>query len=147
MKIAVQKLTPQAQLPYYATPESAGGDLCACIEKNIVIQPGECTPIGTGIAMEIPSGFAGFIYGRSGLGVKHGIIPGNCVGVIDSDYRGEIIVGLRNTSSQPFTIEPGQRIAQIVLSPISTAEFIVCENLSDTQRGTGGFGSTGLQMG
>lgn len=138
-----KRLRPQAVLPVRATSGSAGMDLSACIEEPITLAPGSRILIPTGIAAAIPQGAAGMIYARSSLGVKHGIALSNGVGVIDSDYRGEIHVGLCNFSSEPYTIHPGERIAQLVLHPVLLPEVLETQELDDTQRGTGGFGSTG----
>lgn len=138
-----KRLRPQAVLPVRATSGSAGMDLSACIEEPIKLAPGSRILIPTGIAAAIPQGAAGMIYARSSLGVKHGIALSNGVGVIDSDYRGEIHVGLCNFSSEPYTIHPGERIAQLVLHPVLLPEVLETQELDDTQRGTGGFGSTG----
>lgn len=138
-----KRLRPQAVLPVRATSGSAGMDLSACIEEPITLAPGSRILIPTGIAAAIPQGAAGMIYARSSLGVKYGIALSNGVGVIDSDYRGEIHVGLCNFSSEPYTIHPGERIAQLVLHPVLLPEVLETQELDDTQRGTGGFGSTG----
>lgn len=143
MKVNIKKLNPNATIPSYGSEFSAGADLYACIEDAITIAPGKMTAVSTGIAMEIPAGYVGLVYARSGLATKRGLAPANKVGVIDSDYRGEIMVALYNQSDAPQTIEPGERIAQIVLTPYLTAEFALAETLSDTVRGAGGFGSTG----
>lgn len=131
-------------MPKYHSTEAAGFDLSASIDKNIIIKPGEIVKISAGLAWEIPSGFATFIYARSGLGTK-GLTLANSVGVIDSDYRGEILVALINQSSNEFTIEPGMRIAQAIIMPVVQAEIEEAEELSETARGTGGHGSTGLK--
>ncbi len=144
MIVRVKKLSPHAVLPHRATPEAAGADLHACLEEPVTIQPGETVKIGTGLAIETPPGYAAFLYGRSGLGVKHGIAPANCVGVCDADYRGEVIIGLHNHSPEAFTIQPGDRIAQVVIAPVLCAVFEETGTLSPTQRGEGGFGSTGI---
>ena len=143
MKIAVKKVLPDAKLPTYGSEFSAGADLYALLEEPCVIAPGETVFLHTGIAMEIPAGYGGFIYARSGLGVKKGLAPANKVGVIDSDYRGEIRVALHNHSSSPQTVENGERVAQLVIAPFLKAEFSECEELAETERGAGGFGSTG----
>lgn len=143
MKVNIKKLNPNATIPSYGSEFSAGADLYACIEDAITIAPGKMIAVSTGIAMEIPMGYVGLVYARSGLATKRGLAPANKVGVIDSDYRGEIMVALYNQSDAPQTIEPGERIAQIVLTPYLTAEFALAETLSDTVRGAGGFGSTG----
>ena len=142
-KIAVKKLRPNAVLPTYGTASAAGADLYACLEKPLTIAPGETVLIPTGLAMEIPVGFAGLIYARSGLSVKRGLAPANKVGVIDADYRGEFMVALLNHGKQPQTVDHGERIAQLVITPVITPGFMEVEELSDTARGTGGFGSTG----
>lgn len=147
MLIPVKKLSPQAILPCRATEDSAGADLYACISEPLEILPGCTVKIGTGLAMEVPHGYAAFLYGRSGLGVKNGIAPANCVGVCDADYRGEIIIGLHNHSSEPFTVRPNDRIAQVVIAPVLDAVFAETDELSETVRGSGGFGSTGIAGG
>lgn len=142
-KIRVKKLKSEAILPTYGSAEAAGADLYACIAEDVMIQPGESAFIPTGLAMEIPRGYAGLIYARSGLACKRGLAPANKVGVIDSDYRGEFIVVLYNHSSTTQTITNGERIAQLVITPVTTPGFTeVCE-LTDTERAGGGFGSTG----
>ena len=141
--VRVKKLNPIAKLPQYGSAEAAGADLHACLEKAIVVQPGETAWISTGVALEVPKGCAGLVYARSGMAAKRGLAPANKVGVIDSDYRGEITVVLLNHSKQPQTIEPGDRIAQFVITPVLTPEYILVDELSDTERGVGGFGSTG----
>ncbi len=143
MTVFVKKLDPAAKLPWQATALSAGYDLCACIRQELTVPPGQTVPVPTGIAMALPEGYGGFIFARSGLGLRHGIVPGNCVGVIDADYRGEVLVGLHNHSNEPYTIEPGERIAQLVLLPTPRWEAQEVDSLDDTARGTGGFGSTG----
>ena len=143
VNINIKKLDEKACIPTYGSDYAAGADLYACIENAVDIDPGETKFIGTGIAMEIPGGYAGLIYARSGLACKKGLAPANKVGVVDSDYRGEIKVAIHNHSSEPRTIEPNERIAQIVVTPFLSASFSVVEELSDTVRGAGGFGSTG----
>lgn len=142
-KIKVIKLHKQAKLPVYGSAEAAGADLHACIDKPISVLPGETAWVPTGIALEVPKGCAGLIYARSGMAVKRGLAPANKVGVIDSDYRGEIKVVLLNHANEPQIIEPGERIAQFVITPVLTPEYVEVEQLSDTERGFGGFGSTG----
>lgn len=142
-KINIKKLSEDAVIPTYATECSAGADLYACINDVLKIMPGESKFINTGIAMEIPNGYAGFIYARSGLASKKGLAPANKVAVIDSDYRGEIIVVLHNHSNEERYIEPGERIAQLVIAPFLQGEFNEVLELSNTSRGNGGFGSTG----
>lgn len=141
--IRVKKLKPNAILPTYGSAEAAGADLYACLENAIVIQPGETVFVPTGLAMEIPKGNAGLIYARSGLACKRGLAPANKVGVIDSDYRGEFIVVLHNHGATPQEIAHGERIAQLVITPVLTPDFTEVDDLSDTTRATGGFGSTG----
>ena len=143
MKVNIKKLNEKAILPTYGSEYSAGADLYACMEDLVVIPAGKTALVHTGIAMEIPAGYVGLIYARSGLATKRGLAPANKVGVIDSDYRGEIMVALYNQSDAEQTIEPGERIAQIVLTQYLKAEFGFAEELSDTVRGEGGFGSTG----
>jgi dUTP pyrophosphatase len=141
--IRVKKLSPNAILPSYGTNEAAGADLYACLEETVSIAPGETFWVGTGIALEVPKGCAGLIYARSSMGVKRGLAPANKVGVIDSDYRGEIRVVLLNHSNQVQTVSPGERIAQLIITPVLTPAYEEAEELSDTVRGVGGFGSTG----
>ena len=143
MKINIMKLSDRAALPQYATAGSAGMDFTACIDSSCTIKPMQRALIPTGIAMSIPMGYGGFIYARSGLAIKHGITLSNCVGVIDSDYTGEIKIGLVNLSDADFTVNDGDRIAQIVIMPYEKAEFVLCDSLEATERGSGGFGSTG----
>ena len=142
-KINIKKLRPEAILPSYGSDFSAGCDLCACLDKPACIAPGEAYMIPTGIAIEIPEGFGGVIFARSGLAVKEGLAPSNKVGVIDADYRGEIKVSLYNHSGEIREILPGQRIAQLVIMPYIKACWNEVDELSDTIRGDGGFGSTG----
>ena len=141
--IPVKKLRPNAILPTYGSAEAAGADLYACLEEEITIAPGETYFVPTGLALEVPRGCAGLIYARSSMGAKRGRAPANKVGVIDSDYRGEVRVVLLNHGSQPQTIQPGERIAQMIITPVLTPVYEEVEDLSDTDRGTGGFGSTG----
>ena len=143
--IRVKKLKATAKLPTYGTALSAGADLYACLEKSVTIDPGCSAFIPTGIALEVPVGCAGLIYARSGMACKRGLAPANKVGVIDSDYRGEIMVALHNHSDIPQTISHGERIAQMVFLPFLKGDFKVCDELSETQRGEGGFGSTGTK--
>jgi len=143
MQVSVKKLNPDAVLPTYGSAEAAGADLYACLEEAVTIQPGEAAWIPTGIALEVPKGCAGLVYARSSMGVKRGLAPANKVGVIDSDYRGEIRVVLLNHSKTPQTVEPGERVAQFVITPVLTPVYTEVDTLSDTDRGTGGFGSTG----
>lgn len=139
----IKKLNEKAIIPTYGTEFSAGADLYACIDEEITINPGETKLIPTGLAMEIPVGYGGFIYARSGLATKKGLAPANKVGVIDADYRGEVMVALYNQSNIEQVIAPQERIAQLVIAPFLKIDFNVVEELNDTQRGEGGFGSTG----
>lgn len=143
-QVRVKRLRANAIIPSRSTIGSAGYDLSACIEKDLVVEPGKTELIGCGFSMAVPLGYAAFIYARSGLGIKKGMVPANCVGVIDADYRGEVMVGLKNTSKDPFVVHPGDRIAQMVLSGCFTPELIECDELEETSRGSGGFGSTGV---
>ncbi len=141
----IKKLNERAICPTYGTPYSAGADLYAAEESEVVIPAGETKLVHTGIAMEIPEGFVGLIYARSGLASKKGLAPANKVGVIDSDYRGEIMVALHNHGTAEQKVALGERIAQIVFAPYYTADFAEADELSDTVRGVGGFGSTGTK--
>lgn len=142
-KIAVKKLRENAIIPTYGSAEAAGADLYSCLDSVVTIHPGETVFIPTGIAMEVPRGCAGLVYARSSMGTKRGLAPANKVGVIDSDYRGEFFVALHNHGKQPQQVEHGDRIAQLVITPVFTPGFVEVKELSDTKRGTGGFGSTG----
>ena len=144
-QVKVKKLHPAARLPVYGTEFSAGADLCACLDAPVTLQPNETRMISIGIAMEIPVGYAGLVYARSSLASKRGLAPANKVGVVDCDYRGEFFIPLRNHGDVPQTVEPGDRIAQMILTPYLTANFIEADTLSDTVRGEGGFGSTGVK--
>lgn len=144
-KINIKKVRENAKIPTYGTEFAAGADLYACIEKEEVFKPGETKLIPTGISMAIPTGYVGLVYARSGLASKRGLAPANKVGVIDSDYRGEIFVALHNHSTEEKTIEIEERIAQIVIAPYLKAEFLETEELDETSRGEGGFGSTGTK--
>lgn len=141
--VNIKKLNPNAIIPTYGTEFAAGADLYACIEDNIVIPAHSTSFIHTGIALEIPAGFAGLIYARSGLACKKGLAPANKVGVIDSDYRGEIMIALHNHTDNDLFITNGERIAQLIVTPYITANFIEVDELNKTVRGEGGFGSTG----
>lgn len=143
MFIDVKKLNDNAKLPSRATKVSAGADLCACIEDDVVLMPGDRKLISTGIAIAVPEGYGGFVFARSGLSSKFGISLANCVGVIDGDYRGEVKVSVINHSAEPYTIKNGERIAQLVIMPVDLCEYGFCDELDETERGTGGFGSTG----
>ena len=129
----------------YSSAAAAGADLRACLEEDVIIRPGKTEMISTGLAMEVPEGYAGLIYARSGLASKRGLAPANKVGVIDSDYRGEIMVALHNHSEEAAVISHGERIAQLIITPYLTAEFTEKEVLEETERGFGGFGSTGIK--
>ena len=141
--IRVKILREGGRLPSYGSSEAAGADLYACIPQELTIQPGETVFVPTGIALEVPKGCAGLIYARSGMACKRGLAPANKVGVVDSDYRGEIIVALYNHGSTAQTIENGERIAQFVITPVLTPAYEMVQELSDTARNAGGFGSTG----
>ena len=141
--IRVKKLNPNAILPTYGSMEAAGADLYACLEETVTIAPGETAWIPTGIALEVPKGCAGLVYARSSMGVKRGLAPANKVGVIDSDYRGEIRVVLLNHGKTAQIVENGERIAQFLITPVLTPAYVEVDELSNTDRGTGGFGSTG----
>lgn len=145
MNVQIKKLNENAKVPFYATPYSAGCDLYACIEEEITIEKGQTKLIPTGLAMAIPEGYVGLIYARSSLACKQGLAPANKVGVIDADYRGEIMVALYNQSEEEKTIAPADRIAQLVITPYLKAEFVETKTLEETKRGTGGFGSTGTK--
>lgn len=142
-KIAVKKLNENAILPTYGSEFAAGADLYALPGEEIVIAPGETKLIHTGLAMEIPEGYGGFIYARSGLASKRGLAPANKVGVVDADYRGEVMVALHNHSLVPQTVASGERVAQLVIAPFLKVQFEEAEELNTTVRGEGGFGSTG----
>ena len=141
--IRVKKLREAAILPAYGSAYAAGADLSACLDEAVAIPAGETRLVPTGLAMEIPQGFAGLIYARSGLASKRGLAPANKVGVVDADYRGEVMVALHNHSTQTQEVLPGERIAQLVIAPFLAVEFQAAEELDDTVRGAGGFGSTG----
>lgn len=134
-----------AKLPTYGSAEAAGADLYACLDDPMTVKPGESVFVPTGIAMEVPVGCAGLIYARSGLACKRGLAPANKVGVVDSDYRGQIVVVLHNHGQQSQTVEHGERIAQMVITPVITPMYELSDELSDSDRGAGGFGSTGLK--
>jgi len=141
--LPVKLLDKKAKLPLRKTAGSVGFDIAACLGEDIVIGPGETRMVGSGVAIALEPGYAAFIYARSGLGINSGIIPANCVGVIDSDYRGEIVVGLKNTSQTAFRVGDGDRIAQMVVAKCELPELSLYEDLDETARGGGGFGSTG----
>lgn len=140
------RLDPRAVAPAYATPGAAAADLFAVLDAPLTLEAGQRAMIPTGLAIELPdANCVALLYARSGLAIKHGLTLPNCVGVIDSDYRGEVKVGLINQSAEPYTIQPGERIAQLCIAPVWQAAFVESAQLSDTTRGAGGFGSTGKQ--
>ncbi|MBR6794062.1 MAG: dUTP diphosphatase [Clostridia bacterium] len=141
LSVKIRKLSTDAVLPRYGSADAAGADLCSI--ERVVVAPGETVLVHTGLAMELPCGYGGFIFARSGLATKRGLAPANKVGVIDADYRGEVLVALYNQSGVPQVVEQGERIAQLVLLPAPQAEFLEAESLNDTDRADGGFGSTG----
>jgi len=142
LQVNMKKLREDAILPTYGSPYAAGADLYACGE-SVTVEAGKTVLIHTGLAMELPCGYVGLIYARSGLASKKGLAPANKVGVIDCDYRGEIMVALHNHSSEDYTVSAGERVAQLVITSYFTADFIETDTLSDSVRGEGGFGSTG----
>ena len=141
--VKIKKLRENAIIPTYGSEFAAGADLYAAVDGAVTIEPGETKMIPTGLAFEIPEGFAGFVYARSGLASKRGLAPANKVGVIDCDYRGEVMTALHNHGKEPQIIEAGERVAQMVIAPYITASFILSDELDNTVRGEGGFGSTG----
>lgn len=143
MKIKIKRLTETARIPAAGSDRAAGYDLFADTDGPVTILPGETKMIPTGIAMEIPDGYFGAVFARSGLAVREGLRPANCVGVVDSDYRGEFFIALHNDSETPRKIEPSERIAQLVVIPYLTVSFEETDTLGTTARGAGGFGSTG----
>lgn len=145
MKVRIKKLNEKAVIPTYGTDYAAGADLYACLDDSVLIANGETKMIGTGVALEIPEGYVGLVFARSGLSCKKGLAPANKVGVIDSDYRGEIKVALHNhnASGDAIGVDNGERIAQIVITPYLKADFELTDNLEETGRGANGFGSTG----
>ena len=144
IKAVSPKIGTDIPLPYYATPGSAAMDLHACVDAPVAIPARGRAVIPTGIAIALPSpDYVALVFARSGLGIKHGVAPANCVGVIDSDYRGEILVGLQNSGDADFTVQPGDRIAQLMVVPVIQAQIEMADELDETQRGAGGFGSTG----
>ena len=143
--VKVKKTDERATLPTYGSEYAAGADLYALLDAPVTIAPAETVLIHTGLSMEIPEGYAGLIYARSGLASKRGLAPANKVGVVDADYRGEIMVALHNHSDKPQTVEHGERIAQLVIAPFLSVSYEETDELSDTVRGTGGFGSTGTK--
>jgi dUTP pyrophosphatase len=143
LKVQFVKIHPKAQLPTYATEGAAGMDLTNALEKPFVLKPGERAKVPTGLVMVLPPGYEGQVRPRSGLAAKHGITLTNCVGTIDSDYRGEICCLMINLGNEPYTIEPGERIAQLIISPVVHVETELIDKVPETKRGSGGFGSTG----
>ena len=148
MKLNVKALSPkigtEIPAPFYASAGAAAMDLHACIDESVVIPAGQRRVIPTGLAIGLPSAdYVALVFARSGLGIKHGIAPANCVGLIDSDYRGEIMVGLQNSGDTDYTVQPGDRIAQLMITPVIQAQINMVDELDDTARGAGGFGSTG----
>lgn len=141
--VRVKILRENAMIPTYGSEQAAGADLYACLETPVVIHPGETAFIPTGISLEVPMGCAGLIYARSGMACKRGLAPANKVGVVDSDYRGEILVALYNHGNVAQTVENGERVAQFVITPVLTPAYVIADCLSDTARNQGGFGSTG----
>ena len=145
MVLKLMRVREGAIIPKQATAGSAGYDLCACMDAPQTIEPGERCVFPSGLAAEIPTGTAGFVFTRSGLGIKKGIHVTNGVGVIDSDYRGEIRIGLHNLSAEPYTVQPGERIAQMIIMPYFAPVIEEVTSLTETDRGAGGFGSTGTK--
>ena len=144
IKAVSPKVGAEIPFPFYATPGSAAMDLCACTDAPVELPPRQIVSLPTGIAIALPSAeYVALVFARSGLGIKHGVAPANCVGVIDSDYRGEIMVGLHNAGESDYTVQPGDRIAQLMVVPVVQAQVQMVEELDDTARGAGGFGSTG----
>lgn len=143
MHVNVKKLNENAVLPTYGSANAAGADIYACLDAPLTIAPHETVMVHTGLAMEIPEGYAGLIYARSGLACKRNLAPANKVGVVDSDYRGEFMIALHNHGTTSQTIEPKERIAQLVITPYIVGQFEIVDELDTTERGTGGFGSTG----
>ena len=141
--VRVKILKEGAKLPTYGSAQAAGADLYACLQEPVTVGPGETVFVPTGIALEVPLGCAGLIYARSGMACKRGLAPANKVGVVDSDYRGEIIVALHNHGNVHQTVEHGERVAQFVITPVLTPAYEMVKELSDTERNQGGFGSTG----
>ena len=148
MELKIKALSPkigrEIPAPFYATPGSAAMDLHACVDEAVTIPAGGRAVIPTGLAIALPSAdFVALVFARSGLGIKHGVAPANCVGVIDSDYRGEVMVGLQNSGKEDYTVNPGDRIAQLMITPVVQAQVRLVDQLDETERGAGGFGSTG----
>ena len=148
MKLKIRPVSPRIgtdiPFPFYASAGAAAMDLCACVDEAVTIAPQQIVSLPTGIAIALPSAeYVALVFAHSGLGIKHGVALANGVGVIDSDYRGEIRVGLVNQSQTPYTVQPGDRIAQLAVMPVVQAELEITDTLDETQRGAGGFGSTG----
>ena len=148
MELKINALSPkigrEIPAPFYATPGSAAMDLHACVDEAVTIPAGGRAVIPTGLAIALPSAdYVALVFARSGLGIKHGVAPANCVGVIDSDYRGEVMVGLQNSGKEDYTVSPGDRIAQLMITPVVQAQVRLVDELDETERGAGGFGSTG----
>ena len=143
--IRVKKLDARAELPVFGSEFAAGADLRACLDGDLTIAPGQTALIHTGLALEIPAGYAGLVYARSGLATKRGLAPANKVGVIDADYRGEIMVALHKHGAEAQTVGHGERIAQLVVTPFLAVDYEEADELTDTARGAGGFGSTGTK--
>ncbi len=141
--VKIKKVKESAKIPTYGTEYAAGADLYACMEENMTFAPGETKMVPTGLSFEIPVGYAGLIYARSGLASKRDLAPANKVGVVDSDYRGEVMVVMHNHGEKEQTIEPNERIAQFIITPYLKANFKEVTDLEDSERGAGGFGSTG----
>lgn len=144
-KVMIKKLKDDATFPTRGSAAAAGYDLYACIPEKIEVRPHKTVKIGTGLGIAIPEGYFGAIYARSGLATKRGLRPANCVGVVDADYRGEVIVALHNDGKGSQFVEPGERIAQLVIAPFYETEFVETDELPKTARGEGGFGSTGMK--
>ncbi len=143
--VRVKKLDARAELPVFGSEFAAGADLRACLDGDLTIAPGQTVLIHTGLALEIPAGYAGLVYARSGLASKRGLAPANKVGVIDADYRGEVMVALHNHGAEDQTVGHGERIAQLVVTPFLAVDYEEADELTDTARGAGGFGSTGTR--
>jgi len=141
--VQVKQVRNSTPLPAYATAGAAGMDLRAALDNELVLAPGERALVPTGIALQIPNGYVGLVFARSGLASRHGIALANGVGVIDADYRGEVLCALQNNSSAPYTVTPGDRVAQLAFIPVAHARLVPVADLTDTARGEGGFGSTG----
>ena len=141
--ICVKKLHPKAVIPTYGSQEAAGADLYACLDESVVIPAGKTVFVATGLALEVPKGCAGLIYARSSMGAKRGLAPANKVGVIDSDYRGQIMVALHNHGQEDQIVQPGERVAQLLITPVFTPGFVEVSALTQMDRADGGFGSTG----